>query len=128
MTRKCHNHILQTNPWHCDEESKNDNRDMTIRTQQKNSNQLSPSPFLFPTEMIKQTRKYKRYCKTKQGPNTKKTQTMGTNNGSNNTSNLIAFFFGGGGGAWGVLYTPEIQKNPVCLNFTYSVLNFTCYH
>ena len=34
MTRKCHNHILQTNLWHHKEESKNNNRDMTFKTVQ----------------------------------------------------------------------------------------------
>ena len=29
MTRKCRIHILQTNPWHWEDDSKNDNRDMT---------------------------------------------------------------------------------------------------
>ena len=32
--RNDHNHILQTNPWHREEESKNDSSDKTIRTQQ----------------------------------------------------------------------------------------------
>ena len=34
MTRKCHNHILPTNPQHLEEESKkNENSDISFRTQ-----------------------------------------------------------------------------------------------
>ena len=35
MTRKCHNHILQTNQWHREEDLKNDNSNVTFGTQQK---------------------------------------------------------------------------------------------
>ena len=35
MTRICKNHILQTNPWHHKEESKNDKNDMISRTIKK---------------------------------------------------------------------------------------------
>ena len=48
MTRKCHNHIQQTNPWHKEEELMNDNSDMIFRTQQK-SKVTRP---LLPSEMI----------------------------------------------------------------------------
>ena len=33
MTKKCHNHTLQTNPQHHEEEAKNINSDMTFRRQ-----------------------------------------------------------------------------------------------
>ena len=39
MIRKYHNHKLQTNPWHCEEEPHN-NHEITER-QQKQSNQFS---------------------------------------------------------------------------------------
>ena len=43
---------IQTNPWHHKEESKNNNSDMTFRTQQNSSNQLS-----FPQRDDRKTRK-----------------------------------------------------------------------
>ena len=43
MIRKCHNHILLTNPRHNDEKPKNCHSDKPFRTQQKQSNQLSHS-------------------------------------------------------------------------------------
>ena len=46
MIRKYHNHKLQTNPWHREEEPHNNHE--TTGRQTKQSNQLS----LFPIEMI----------------------------------------------------------------------------
>ena len=39
MIRKCHDHKLQTNPWHCEGEPHNNHE--TLRRQIKQSNQLS---------------------------------------------------------------------------------------
>ena len=41
ISRRCHNHTLQTNPRLCEEEATNDNRNTTIKIPQKESNQLS---------------------------------------------------------------------------------------
>ena len=61
MTRNCHN---QTNHRHREEEAKNDNSDMTIKVKQ-------------PSGKISKQEQDTNYCKTKQGPNTKTTQSMG---------------------------------------------------
>ena len=42
MTRKCHNHTLQTNPRHCEEEAKND----------KTSYKSKATNYIFPSVMI----------------------------------------------------------------------------
>ena len=63
MTRKCHNHTLQTNQWHREEESTNG--DMTFRTQLKSSKQLS-----LPQKNEWKPRDNTKYCKTKLGLNT----------------------------------------------------------
>ena len=47
MTRKCHNHILQTNPQHSEEETQNTNCDMT-----RKGNLSKATSFFFPNEMI----------------------------------------------------------------------------
>ena len=67
-----HNGTLQTNPRHDEEEAKNKNRNMTFRTPQKSSNQPS-----LPKRGDCKTGKDTELCITKQGPNTKPTQTMG---------------------------------------------------
>ena len=66
MAGKCHNHIQQTNPWHRVEESKNDHSQMTLGTQQRKA-----TSSLFPQRDDCKTRKNTKYCKTKQGHNTK---------------------------------------------------------
>ena len=65
MTKKCHNHTLQTNPRHHEEEAKNDNRNMTFR-------------ILHDCKTIKDTR----FIITKQESNTKSPPPR--KNGSNN--------------------------------------------
>ena len=62
MTKKCHNHRPQTNPWHRVEETQNTNSNLSAITQLKEGNQLSLSQ----GDDCK-TRKYIRYCITKQG-------------------------------------------------------------
>ena len=77
MTRQYHNHILHTNQWHHKEESKNDNSDMTFRTQQKYQ-------LFFPQRDDCKTRKDIKYCKNK-------TMTLSktpTNNGSDNKKEI----------------------------------------
>ena len=48
ITRKCHTHILQTNQWHREEESKTDKRDPTPKNTTSKNSQLS----LFQREII----------------------------------------------------------------------------
>ena len=79
MTRKCHNHILQTKPWHREEESKNDNNDMTFRTQT-----CKATSFLFPSGMITKLEKTQSTAtQSKDLTQPPSTHTMGatTNNG-----------------------------------------------
>ena len=77
MIRKCHNHTLQTNSGHQEEESQNNNSHYT-----SGSNQLS-----LPHQDDCKTRYDTKYYITKQGPNTEPSQTMGAtiNNESTTT-------------------------------------------
>ena len=75
MIRKYHNHTLQTNPQHREEEPRNTNSQQIsgILRQLKQSNQLS-----LPHQDDCITRKDTKYCITKQGPNRNPCpQTMG---------------------------------------------------
>ena len=67
--RKCHNHILQTNSRHCEEETQNNNSYKTPGRQLKSSHQLS-----LPRQDDFKTRKE---CTTKQGPNIEPHKQMG---------------------------------------------------
>ena len=68
MTRKCDNHIQQTNPWHDKEDQKNAGDTKTEHTK------APSSPF--PSEMIAKLERTRRYCKTKQASNNKPPQTI----------------------------------------------------
>ena len=70
MTRKCHNQIRQTNPWHDQEDKKNPQAT-------RNSEHTNVPSYLFPSEMIAKLERAKCYCKTKQVSNNKPPQTIG---------------------------------------------------
>ena len=72
MTRKCYNHTLQTNPRHREEETLGTNSRLTSKDYK-----LITTSSLFPGEVIAKTRKDKKYCTTKRGPNTYPHKTMG---------------------------------------------------
>ena len=64
MTRKYHNHTLQTNPRHSEQEPQNTDSHKTPGKQLKQSNQFS-----LPHQDDGKTRKDTKYCISKQGPN-----------------------------------------------------------
>ena len=72
MARKYHNHTLQTNPLHREEETHSTNSPMPLK--QFLSNHLSLS---LPQRDDCKTRNDAKYYTTKQGPNTKIKQTIG---------------------------------------------------
>ena len=71
MARKYHNHTLQTNPLHREEETHSTNSPMTLNAF------LSNLYLSLPHRIDCKTRNDTKYCTTKQGPNTKIKQTIG---------------------------------------------------
>ena len=70
MIRKCHNHKLQTNPWHREEEPRNNHE--TSGRQTKQSNQLSlPHQDDCKTRMVtkKRTTKHRTITESDNGSN-----------------------------------------------------------
>ena len=68
-----HNHTLQINPWHCEEEPQNlTNSHKTSGREIKQSNQVS-----FTRQDDFKTRNDTEQCIIKQGPNTEPAQIMG---------------------------------------------------